>query len=102
MLGRDGLGDLFEAGLPDGILAHLVLLDLAADRHWPALDEADVARNLIVRDLAAAELTDVLIRRNAAVVKDDPGAQFFAVAFVRYADDLYVANCRVGIQIFFD
>jgi len=65
--GHDAGGG-FEAEFADGFLAHFVFLDFAADRHRPAVDEADVARDFVVCDLAAAEVLDCLRARFGAVV----------------------------------
>src|SRR4051812_29715131 len=63
--GRFGpLGDLH--------LAHLVLLDLAGDGHREAVDEAEVARDLVPGDLAPAELAQLFAVELRPVAEDDP------------------------------
>ena len=62
---RGGLGKVdgrgrAEAELLDRLLAHLELLHLAGDRHRELVDDLDVARDLVVGDLALAERPDVL------------------------------------------
>ena len=53
-------------------LAHLELLRLAGRRQRELVDEADVARHLVVRDLALAEVADLLLRRALAAARDRP------------------------------
>ena len=59
-----GLGDVVQAEDLDGVLAHLDLADLAGDGHRELVDDVHVARDLVVRELAAAELAQ-LPRRSA-------------------------------------
>src|SRR5438067_2170618 len=66
-LGCRDSGGLLKPQLLDCDLAHLVLLDLAGHRHRELVDEFDVARDLIVRDLAAAEIADLLGGRALAL-----------------------------------
>ena len=51
--------------LGDRLLAHDELLDLAGDGHRELGHELDVARDLVVGDLALAELADLLGRRRS-------------------------------------
>ena len=51
---------LAESELLDHFLAHDELLHLAGDGHREGVDELDVARDLVVRDLAPAEALHVL------------------------------------------
>ena len=50
----------------DHLLAHHEFLHLAGDGHGEGVDEADVARDLVVRDLALAEGADLLGGRRCA------------------------------------
>src|SRR5262245_35160252 len=61
---RKSLGSLLvhETQLLLHLLAHQVLLDLTGDGHGEAIDELDVARDLVVGDLAFAEAADLLGR----------------------------------------
>src|SRR5258708_4273408 len=63
-----------EPELGDGLLAHHKLLDLAGDGHREFGHEFDVARNLVVGDLALAEFADLLGRGGFAALQLDPGA----------------------------
>src|ERR1035438_7011269 len=55
-------------------LAHQEFLDLAGDGHRKFVDEFDVARDFIVRDLALAEAADLLGRERFARSRADPCA----------------------------
>ena len=61
-LRRPDAGGVFEVEFFDRHLAHLVLLDLAGDRHREGVAEAPVLGHLVVGDLAVAELTQLLDR----------------------------------------
>jgi hypothetical protein len=67
------------------LLAHHELLDLAVHRHGKFVDEFDVARNLVVRDLSLAERADLVGRQGLARARPDPGAELLAVAGVSYS-----------------
>ena len=56
-----------EAALADLLLAHPELLHLPGDRHRERVDEADILRDLEVRDLAAAEFADLLLGGRVSV-----------------------------------
>src|SRR5437667_1657355 len=58
----------------DHLLAHQELLDLAGDGHREVVDEFDVARDLVMGDLALAEGPDLLGGGAFAVVQANPGA----------------------------
>ena len=51
------------------LLAHEKFLDLAGDGHRKAVNQSDVARDLIMRDLTAAELADFPSGRILAVAQ---------------------------------
>src|SRR5256885_1751561 len=68
-------------------LAHQEFLDLAGDRHRKFLDELDVARDLVVGDLALAEAAYLVRRQCFPRPRPDPGAKLFAVAIVGDAED---------------
>src|SRR4051794_16691229 len=54
-------------------------LNLARHRHREGVNEADVARDLVMRDLAAAEGAHLLLGESLAGLADDPGAKLLAV-----------------------
>src|SRR5882724_4618878 len=56
-------------------IAHQKLLDLPRHRHRKLVDEFDVARDLVVGDLAVAEGADVLRGERLARPGADPGAE---------------------------
>src|SRR5258707_14013439 len=56
-------------------VAHDEFLDLAGDGHREFVDEFDIARDLVVRDLAVAEGADVVFRQRLAGSRPDPGAK---------------------------
>src|SRR5205823_4659300 len=66
---------LLQAKSLDGGLAHLELLDLARDRHREVVDEHDVAWDLVVGQLAPAEVFDVLFGGDLAFTQPHPCAQ---------------------------
>src|ERR1700743_2869187 len=63
-------------------LAHQELLNLAGDGHREFVDEFDIARDLVVRDLALAEAADFVVGEGFAGPDLDPGAEFLAVPVV--------------------
>src|SRR5207342_3006996 len=67
-----GPGRVLEAEELDGGFAHLVLLDLAGDRHRELLGHLHVARHLEVRDPALAERPHHLRGQLGAVARLDP------------------------------
>src|SRR5947208_1174774 len=91
-----------EPELADGLLAHHEFLDLAGDGHREGIDELDVARDLVVGDLALAELADLLGGRLLAVMQLDPGADLLAVLLVRHADHLHVLHLEMAVQELLD
>jgi putative ABC transport system substrate-binding protein len=60
--------------LADHLFAHREFLDLAGHRHREIGDEFDVARDLVMGDLAVAKGAHLLDRRHLAVAQPDPGA----------------------------
>src|SRR5258707_5045075 len=83
-------------------LAHDEFLDLAGDGHREFVDEFDVARDLVVRDLAVAEGADVLGRQRLAGSRPDPCAELLAVAVVGDAENLYVLNLGMAVEKLLD
>src|SRR5665213_2798883 len=57
---------LRELQLRDHAVAHHELLRLAGDRHRQVVDEAHVARHLVVRNLVAAEVPDLVFAAHLA------------------------------------
>ena len=84
------------------LLAHDKLLDLAGDGHRKAVNKSDIARDLIMRDLTAAEVADFLSGRILAVAQPYPGAEFLAIVPVGHADHLHVLDLRMPVQKFLD
>src|SRR5690606_3706453 len=68
--------------IDDHGLAHDELLDLARHRHRELLDEADVARHLVVGDTAAAVIADVFLGKRRAAARHDPRAQLLTELLV--------------------
>src|SRR6266404_4352568 len=83
-------------------LAHQEFLDLAGNRHREFVDEFDVARDFVVRDLALAEAADLLGRQRLAGSRPDPGAELLAVAVVGDAENLYVLDLGMAVEKFLD
>src|SRR5450755_4473478 len=84
------------------LLPHHEFLDLAGDRHRKFVDEFDIARNLVVRDLSLAEAADLVGRQGLAGARPDPGAELLAVAGVRYSENLNIQDLRMTIEEFLD
>src|SRR5262249_27073733 len=99
---RERTPDRLESQLGDRDLPHPVLLDFPCDRHRKLGRESDVARNLVGRDLAPAEIADLVFCRRPPVVQPDPGTDFLAILRVRDADHLNVRDHGVGMKKFFD
>src|SRR5690606_12200662 len=93
---------LVEAELFLHALADQELLDLAGHGHREAVDEADVARDLVVRDLALAVLAHLVLGQALALAQDDPGAQLLAEALVGDADHLHVEHLGVSVEELLD
>src|ERR1700730_1927384 len=91
-----------EAELVDHLLAHQELLDLAGHRRREAVDELDVARDLVMGDLALAKGADLFGARRLAVAQTNPGAELLAVARVGDADHLHILDLRVAIEELLD
>src|SRR5579872_4788329 len=85
----------------DGV-AHDEFLDLAGHRHREFVDEFDVARNLVVGDLALAEAAHLFGGQGLAGLDADPGTQLLAVAIVSDAENLHVLNLGMTIEEFLD
>src|SRR6266403_2494986 len=83
-------------------LAHDEFLHFPGGGHWKFVYKLDVARNLLMSDLPAAEVTDVILRHRLAFAQPDPGTQLFTVLLVGHTEDLYVLNFRMAKQEFFD
>src|SRR5580658_1632565 len=84
------------------LLAHREFLDLAGDRHRERLDEADMARNLVMCYLALAEASDVFGVQHCSRTQADPGADFLAIFRIGHADHLDVSNLGVAIEELLD
>src|SRR3984957_15766962 len=82
--------------------AHQEFLDLAGDRHRKFVDEFDVARNLVVRDLALTEGADFVGRQGFAGARPDPRAQLLAITVVGDAKNLHVLDLGMAIKEFLD
>src|SRR6516225_4696824 len=91
-----------EPEFGDHALAHDEFLDLAGHRHREFLDEFDIARHLIVRDLIAAEGANFLFARAHARAQLDPGANLLAIAIVGDTDHLHVLDLRMAVEKFLD
>src|SRR5262249_9314030 len=89
-----------EPEFGDHAFAHDEFLDLSGHRHREFVDEFDVARHLIVRDLIAAEGANFLFARAHAGAQLDPGANLLAIAIVGDADHLHVLDLRMAIEEF--
>src|SRR5258708_16864678 len=83
-------------------LAHDEFLHFPGGGHWKFVHKLDVARNLLMSNLPAAEVTDVILRHRLAFAQPDPGTELFTVLLVGHTEDLYVLNFRMPKQKFFD
>src|ERR1700730_11870224 len=97
-------GGLLQAQtqLFDHLLAHQEFLDLAGDRHWKAIDKFDIARHLVMRDLALAKSPNFLRSSGLAVAQADPGTELLAIARVGNADHLDVLDLRMVVEELLD
>src|SRR6478672_13023884 len=96
------LGGL-EAEDPDTLLAHVDLAHLPGDGHRELVDDADVARDFVVRQLAGREgLHGVNVQRGPVRLHPDPRANLLAVLLVGDADHLSILDVRVGVKEFLD
>src|SRR3989337_2729861 len=83
-------------------LAHLDLADLAGDGHGELVDDLEVARHLVVGDLAPAEGLEAGERELVALPQPHPGADLLAVLGIGHADDLHVSDGWVGVEELLD
>src|ERR1035437_8380757 len=83
-------------------VAHQEFLDLAGDGHRKLVDEFDVARDLVVRDLPLTEAADLVGGQGLAGSRPDPGAELLAVGIVGDAEKLHVLNLRMAVEKFLD
>src|SRR5437870_2363508 len=86
----------------DHLLAHLEFLNLSGDGRRESLHQADVAGNLVMGDLGAAEGTYRFLVECGAVTRDDPRAQFLSVPLIGHADDLHVLDVGMPVEKLFD
>src|SRR5690606_10571521 len=93
---------LRQPKLGDHRLAHLELLYLARHRHRKAIDELHIARDLVVRDLALAEIDDLIARKRDAGAGLYPGADLLAVFRIGHADHLHVLDLGMPEEVFLD
>src|SRR5580704_17462299 len=91
-----------QAELLDRLLAHDEFLDLARDGHRELGHELDVARDLVMGDLALAERADLLGSRGLAGLQLDPGADLLAVARIGHADHLDVLDLGMAVEKLLD
>src|SRR5258706_5784903 len=86
----------------DHLLADLKLLNFPGDGRRESLYHAHIARDLVMRDLAAAEVADGFRVQRGVRSRHDPGAELFSVSLVGNADDLHVLNIRMPVQELLD
>src|ERR1700712_1218142 len=87
----------------DRLGAHLHLADLARHRHRELLDDADVARDLVVGQLAGGELPHRLGGElRDALAQPHTRHQLLAVARVGHPDHLLVEDVRVRVEELLD
>src|SRR6516162_5993838 len=91
-----------QTQLVDHLLAHQELLDLAGDGHREAVDEFDIARHLVMGDLALAESADLLGCRNLPVMQAYPGAELLAIARVGDPNYLHILDLGVPVEELLD
>src|SRR3954454_8156666 len=87
--------------LPRDRLAQDELLDLRA-RHRPLVDEAHVTRDLVARDLSAAEVDDLLLGGRRAALELQERGDDLAVLGVRRGHDLGDAHRRMADEVTLD
>src|SRR3972149_6684606 len=85
-----------------GDLAHAVLLQLAGHGHRELAHEADVARNLVVRDAAVAIGADLLGGGGLAGAQLDPRHHRLAVEPIGHAEHGHLSDLRVAEEELLD
>src|SRR5439155_1152521 len=93
---------LFNAGLEGNARRAIEFLDFPGHRHREFVDEFDIARDLVVGDLAVAEGADLVGGQRFAGPGPDPGAELLAIAVVGDAEDLHVLDLGVAIEELLD
>src|SRR5882672_12807507 len=73
-------------------VAHHELLNLSGHRHRKFVDEFDVARDLVVRDLPVTEAANLVGGQRLAGSRPDPRAELLAVTIVGDAEDLNIQD----------
>src|SRR6266496_2149707 len=76
---RCDTSSLMEAQFFNRDIAHLVLLNLARYGQRKFIHESDVARDLVMRDLATAEVAELLGASALALLELDPGHDLLAI-----------------------
>src|SRR5689334_9951945 len=83
-------------------VSHHEFLDLAGHGHRELVDEFDIARDLVVRDLAVAERADLFRCQRLARAYAHPCAELLAIAIVGDAEHLHVLDLGMAIQELLD
>src|SRR6478672_12657107 len=83
-------------------IAHQEFLNLAGHRHRKFVDELDIARDLVVGDLAMTEGTHLVGGQRFARARPDPCAELLAVTIVGDAKNLHVLDFWMPVQKFLD
>src|SRR4051794_4581440 len=91
---RAGRGPRPRASVP--ALGELPLEDLAGRVARQLVDEHDVARDLVAREVRLDVVSELVLRRRPARLDDDERAQPLAELLVLDADDGHVADRRVA------
>src|SRR6516162_2910541 len=84
------------------LFAQQVLLNLARHRLREAVHEAHIARHLVVGDLSATELADVLFGRPDSIAQPDASADLFTIPVVRNPHHGDIEHRRMAIEELLD
>src|SRR5258708_25650554 len=86
----------------DSPLAQDELLHFAARGHGIVVNELEVARDLLVADLALAIVAQFLLCQLFPFLETYHGQHFLAEEFIGYAENLYISDLRMANQKLLD
>src|SRR5216683_3142858 len=99
---RFDVGGLLQPQSRDGVLAQDKLLYFAAGRQRIGPDELEVARDLLMTDLALTILAQLLLGKFFSLSEDHHSQLFFAKELVGHAHDLHVSDLGMANQKLLD
>src|SRR6266699_2352549 len=82
----------------NSLLAQNELLHFAARSHGIGVNELEVARDLLVADLALAEVAQFLLCQLLPLLETHHGQHLLAEEFIGYAENLYISDLWMANQ----